>query len=268
MSYELYPNLLEIENGSSNDLIDLARRLEAASTLQRFLKRMPKSNFRTFLARCGRSGLNSSHIASLLRQHAETDDFRSTRGRLRFVQRCGTTKMQHEGKRLWGVKCSPRFADYHSLWPQAYFLNMLRDGRDVLASQLHTGSFNKSPEEVARSWVRSQDAFRAFEERHDVRARDVRYEDLVQQPEAEVRSISEFLQLSFDPRMIHFYQEDLTIFSSSHLSMARISNPIDQQSVGRWKKDLSTEDLHRFEALAGPSMRRLGYNPAQLDRPC
>ena len=92
--------------------------------------------------------------------------FGTSGDRLRFVERCCVLKMQRAGKTRWGLKGTSRFDDYVAVWPDAQIINMIRDGRDVLASQLKTGTFEKDPVRCGRGWVRTMEAFRKFAARH------------------------------------------------------------------------------------------------------
>ena len=180
-------------------------------------------------------------------------------GRMRFMESCSLAKMKAEGKARWGMKATARYESYLALWPRAYFLCMLRDPRDILASQQNTGAFNPVPEEVARAWASTALRFRELVADPSVRAYEVRYELLVRDPEPEVRKICEFLDLAYDERMLDFHKAELTVFSASHLSMDRITKPIDESRVGRWRSELSEEDLERFYAGAGEAFAALGY---------
>ena len=83
-------------------------------------------------------------VANLIDAHLdERDSFADVEGRLRFIERCAMEKMQREGKKRWGLKCNNNYRQYLSLWPNAQFLNLLRDGRGVVASQRTTGAFTQ-----------------------------------------------------------------------------------------------------------------------------
>jgi len=197
-----------------------------------------------------------------LKEHrADGLDFSDIKGRMKFIEKCCVTKMRNEGKSRWGLKCSNQYDDYLNMWPGAYFLNIIRDGRDVLASQLTTGSFNKTPAEVARGWVRTHLGFRKLIERSNVNALEVYYEKLVTQPETEIRKICNFLNVPFDKSMLNFYEQELTIYAkkTGHLSADRISKPIDSSKVGRWKKDLNKKQLEEFYSVAKDTMIGFGY---------
>jgi hypothetical protein len=258
MSYELYPTLLEwTDELPERDLVKGLRKAK----LERLGYKVPRSRgLRTYLARCARSGIDHCTFADLLEAHiSEGDGLSDLHGRMRFIERCCMAKMRRCGKRVWGLKCNNQYQDYLQIWPNARFINMIRDGRDVLASQLNTGSFNTTPEEVAVGWVNTHTRFCKFQTANPGRAIEVRYEDLTIDPEAQIRRLTEAMGLPFRPTLVDFYTQDLTIYKASHLSLNEVSKPITASKIGRWKKDLSIEQVKAFEAIAGPKLRDLGY---------
>ena len=252
MSYELYPNLLATPDAPAVDLADLADILSQAKNIKRAAKRIKLRELRTFLLRCDRGGLTHRDVAELLGRHRDDGlDFSTVEGRMRFVEKCCVMKMAREGKRRWGLKCSNRYEGYLSVWPEAHFLNIVRDGRDVLASQLNTGSFDKSPQDVGRGWSNAVMKFRAFAQRPDVKAREVYYEKLVTEPIDEVGRICEFLGIPFHESMLDFHKKDLTIYrAGGHLSMDRITKPLDASRIGRWRREVTPEQLDGFLSTA------------------
>jgi Sulfotransferase family len=211
MSYELYPNLLEL--GAGLDLKSLSRSLQSSwkTALGRVSLEalIPDKKVRTFFARCERGGVTLGEAGLLLeRLLSETLDFSSARGRYRFVELLGLEKMRKTGKSRWGMKCTNDLDGYLSAWKSPYFLNVLRDGRDVLASQLNTGDFKNTPTEVAVGWMNTHKRFEQYIAAPGVNARMVRYEHLVTEPESELRGIFEFLQLPFDPATLRHEEQD------------------------------------------------------------
>lgn len=258
MSYELYPNLLETE--STVDLEAVATSMAVARRSGDIRACAPSTGFATFVLRCARGGLSYADVAELLRQLCrEGRSLDEASGRMRLVELCGLEKMRRQGKMRWGMKCNNAYEDYLAVWPAAHFLNMVRDGRDVLASQLNTGSFNHSPRDVATGWQHTMRRFEQLIARGDVRARMVRYEALSADPEPELRSICNFLDLPFDPEMLQHHTLDLTVFKANHLSWDRITKKIDTTRIGRWRTDLSPEQLAEFVEVAGGDLQRHGY---------
>jgi len=257
MSYELYPNMLI--DAPAEDLHQVAAQLEDGNKVPADWP----NRFRTFFVRTARGGLDLAEVAGLLRDHAEAGlGFDNNAGRVGFVERCGQLKRHKEGKARWGAKCDSRYADYTEALPTASFLNVVRDGRDVLASQLTTGSFNTSAEQLAASWTRTHEKFRRMVRNGRIRGHEIVYERLVADPAAVAAEVCAFLGEDFDDQMLTFHQLDLSIFDATHLSMDRISQPVDESKVGRWRRELSDADVAAFEAVAGPTMREFGYEPS------
>ncbi len=270
MSYELYPGLLtslkEKRPGfrffyetKTNRII---KELNEAENMKSSVKNIEEKDLRTFFLRCSRGHLDNKDIARLLQQHIDEGlDFSNVRNCLKFIERCSIEKMKNKKKSRWGLKCTNQFHDYVNVWPNAYFLNIIRDGRDVLASQLNTGSFNKNIKGIAEGWVTTHMRFRELVKQNDTKAYEVIYEKLVNKPEEETRKICDFLNVSFEKSILKFYGQDLSIYAgpAGHLSLKRISKPIDNSMVGRWEKDLNKSQLKDFYSVAGDAMFQFGY---------
>lgn len=260
MSYELYPSLFKPFTQKKLN-IDGFYHILRENRKGRLLELDPRCKpLRTFIIRCQRGGLKRNEIIPLLDQHLSEGDGLSTDvGCLRFIARCARLKMDKEGKKRWGLKCSGAFTDYGSVWPNARFLNMVRDGRDVLASQLNTGSFNKGPAEVAEGWSNTLNKFRDLIEAGTIKGHEVFYEKLVMDPASELKEICGFLNLSYRDELLSYYSQDLTIYKSSHLSMDRICKPVDTSKLGRWREDLSQQQIDEFFAVARDTMIKFGF---------
>jgi hypothetical protein len=277
MSYELYPTLLlrfetpaAVEDRAEykgprtesipHDAEAVLGLLRRHRDLKSALGDVTDRNLRTYLARCQRSGLSADSLSGLLQMHLDSGlSFETSNARMRFMEACCRAKMVAQRKTRWGLKCSNQFEEYLLLWPHAAFINVIRDGRDVLASQLTTGSFDLSPEQIGQGWANTHQKFRAFAKKSSARTLELYYERLVRDPEFEARAICGFLGVPFEASMLRFHEQRLTIYSASHLSMDRIKRPIDETRIGRWRKELSDEQLCRFMSVAGETMAELGY---------
>jgi len=258
MSYELYPNLLETD--VNIDLTRVSKAIRKAWGSRALAACMPTPRFNTFVNRCDRGGLSKGEVAQLFERLAEEGHHTSQlEGRLRMVELCGLTKMNKVKKKRWGMKCNNSYDDYLSYWPTATFLNMVRDGRDVLASQLNTGNFKNSPSDLGRSWANTHLAFDRLVQSEGVSAKFVFYEKLTANPGTELQNICEFLSLDFAPSMLAHHEQDLTVFNAQHLSHARITQSIDTSMIGRWREDLTPQQVEEFVAAAGDSLKSFGY---------
>jgi len=152
-------------------------------------------------------------------------------------------------------------------YPQARRIHLVRDGRDVVCSLLERGWLNASRDREAddvggsygaraRFWVELERA-REFEQASDAtrtawawrryvsaaRSGDVfelRYEDLAADPERAAATLGE--QLGVEAAVL----------------LAPLSH-VHARSVGRYRRDLTADQLRDVEREAGPLLAELGY---------
>ena len=258
MSYELYPTLFD-DTLKGDVLAQVTERLISNKFRKDKVVEFVPAFFK-FVARAERGGIDAPTLGKLLdlfiRKYGDLDSYEM---KLLFIEKCCKHKMQKDIKSYWGLKCNNSYLNYLSIWPKANFINIIRDGRDVLASQLNTGAFKNSPAELGISWSNTHLKFRELMNEIPNQAFEIRYEDLVCSPEIELRVLIEKLNLPFNISMLNHSKRDLTLFKSHHLSMEQVKNPISNNQIGRWKKDLSAEVIEQFLSKARGTMLRFGY---------
>jgi len=186
---------------------------------------------------------------------------------------------QRFGKRHWGDKTPPyrrHLRHIFRLVPEAYFIHVIRDGRDVAISYrgLWFGP-GDNIEEQARFWV--AEITGAKDQARDVpQYLEVRYEELVAEPEKTLRTVCKNLQLTYAPVMLDYYRsadarmaEYVAPFGPVEsrpktaepyrLIHARTVLPPDPSRIGRWRAELPEADQTRYDAIAGPLLKELGY---------
>ena len=260
MSYELYPHLLGPERNENFTFAEFDKELKKAKKILLLASKLPTSGLGRFIIRCSRSNIQIDDLRQIVSEFKTQGlDFETSTGRCLFMELCCKVKMDKEKKSIWGIKCTGRYKEYMNVWPKAKFLNIIRDGRDVLASQLNNGEFNKTPAQVAKGGVSVHSSFRSMTQKNKGSGLEVFYENLVTHPELEIQKICNFLNIKFDSSQLEFYKKELTIHKASHLSGDRIAKPIDDSKISRWKKDLSKDQLHEFLEVAGESLDYYGY---------
>jgi hypothetical protein len=171
-------------------------------------------------------------------------------------------------KQLVGDK-TPRYVrsipTLSELWPQARFVHLLRDGRDVCLSVLAWGkgasNFSTWEEDTVSTtalWWEWQ--VRLGREAGAALGRDryheVRYESLVADPEAECAKLCAFLGLAYDPEMPRFHEGRTR--SQPGLTAKKAWLPVTA-GLRRWRDQMAPGDVARFEAAAGSLLDELGY---------
>jgi len=267
MSYETYEHLLMSSDGSTFELGEIADQVRLASggALKRSFGRRGKQldpNIKKFVGRAERSGINADGLIALLEEHFATGAVLATRtDRIRFVERLTKAKMQAEGKTRWGAKIVSTYDEFDSIYSDAKYLFMLRDGRDVAASRKMVGEFGQSIEHIADGWCRQIQKFEKFAEKAEGRAFFVSYEGLARNPVEELHELMRKLELEWSDRLISYHSLNLSIHrnATGHLSGDQVKGPISTESIGRWKRDLEETEASRFQDVAEDVLKQYGY---------
>jgi hypothetical protein len=182
----------------------------------------------------------------------------------RLVGALYTAYANQHGAARWGDK-TPTYTSHiellHRIFPRARFIHLIRDGRDVALSVLDTWGRRAHVDLVfaARSWVRRVAEACCSGGRFDPESYlELRYEDLVVEPEKELRRVCRFLDEDFHPKMLQFHLTAEEWIQEGGFHDA-VRNPLTTERIDRWRKEMSASDLRVFEAVAGPTLTGLGY---------
>lgn len=153
-------------------------------------------------------------------------------------------------------------------FPQSTFIFLVRDPRDGLRSARgHSGYWSSLPTQdqtggYIETWRQSVETYKTYEGVSSVLL--VRYEDFCRQPDEELRRVLGHIGLEMDPDQL-----DPSAYGAGHEEKvdahARLREPITPKSVGRWRNELSEDDVQRVERTLVKEMRALGYSPEYLD---
>jgi hypothetical protein len=153
------------------------------------------------------------------------------------------------------------------LFPAAQYVHLVRDGRDAATSflQMPAGTYTRTwahpdtPAEFACLWRIEVTAARALGRRvGSERYLEVRYEDLVAEPDRVVRAICAFAELEFEPDMLD-YAGSVDVAAKPH-QQRLLQAPT--QRVRDWRTEMAAEDARRFEEVAGDVLASSGYDVA------
>jgi ABC-type multidrug transport system ATPase subunit len=178
------------------------------------------------------------------------------------------------GKRLAGEK-SPAYVRHlpllFALFPWARTIHIIRDGRDVALSTLDWTRDDRGPSRYAL-WHKEPIAVCALRWRDLVRAgrqdgarlgparyEEVRYEDLVEGPEARLRQLSAFLEVQYATEMATYFEGRIS--RDPGLSAKKAWLP-PTSGLRDWRTQMSEQDTELFEAIAGKLLSQLGYERA------
>jgi hypothetical protein len=137
------------------------------------------------------------------------------------------------------------------VYPDAPIVHIIRDGRDVARSLLSTSWGPDTMEGAAEEWRSSVVAGRSAGASLP-RYVEVFYERLLSNPEAEIRSLYERLELEMTPEVM----ERVLIEADGAYNVDPLFPKIGS---GKWRTALSPSDLRTFDRVAGELLEELGY---------
>lgn len=177
---------------------------------------------------------------------------------------------------MWGDKNNfhiNHLTTLNSIYPEARFLHIVRDGRDVAcsyrevmqrkSSSPYSPRLNTDINEIATEWstnvLKVSDYLFALDASRRLL---LRYEDLVQNTESSVAGVCQWLGLQFEETMLEFHEANRRMKLEPALTLdwkQRTLEPISDDTVGRYRALLQTDEQILFAKVAGAALSRFGY---------
>ncbi|HUQ36134.1 MAG TPA: sulfotransferase [Aestuariivirga sp.] len=123
------------------------------------------------------------------------------------------------------------------LFPNARIVHCQRDPADTFVSafqnmMLSNHSYSYSPEDFARYYKEYSRLMSHWNRVLPGRIFNLRYEDLVSDPETKTRDLLEFLRLPWNSRCLRFHETDMAVKT---FSKQQVRSPVNRNSVGKWR---------------------------------
>jgi hypothetical protein len=201
--------------------------------------------------------------------HLERDEVRA-----RFARAIAAPMRKRaslNAKRRWADKSAFNvlvFDRLAALFPDARFIHLVRDGRDLAASLLErrwrapSGAVFDHCASVAgaaRYWASLTQRGLEEETLLGDRVLRIRYEDLAARPSETMQAICAFLVEPFEPTIVALEDRRPTLAGLELETADRLRRSVNQSAVGRWRRDLAADDAAAvFEAFR-PLFETLGY---------
>lgn len=173
-------------------------------------------------------------------------------------------RAESENNRIWICKSlvNIRFADQleeHGVNP--LYIYLFRDGRDVALSFKKAIVGEKHIFHIASQWKEEQEASLLLADQlGSNRVLKVCYEDLLTDPEKELRKICSFIGAEYNSIALSYYHS-----AESHKTALsgemwqNVEKPLISNNFNKFKKELKPEDILMFEQVAGDTLEKLGY---------
>ena len=179
-----------------------------------------------------------------------------------LIQQSIYKKIAEEETIIWGDK-SPNaqhyIKDLKLFIPEAKFLHIIRDGRANAYSMSKRSYQNLRLS--AQHWV-DGNIFGLVNQ--DILGMDnykiLRYEDLLTNPEKELKEVCDFLEIPFNKKMLDLSNNTL------QEEKQYVKSYFDTSKINAWQEQLSKKSIEQVETIQGPLLKKSGYelvtNPA------
>jgi len=148
-----------------------------------------------------------------------------------------------------------------SMFPDAHFIHILRDGRGVASSVMPLDWGPNTPEAVARFWVKrvgeatdAEELLREF----GVVSR-IRFEDLVSDPDESLAELCLEVFGSRPPETAEGSNDSAHLPGYTRGQHKLVGKQPEPSRADAWKTTLSGPDIEEFEAIAGPLLSHMDY---------
>ncbi len=158
-------------------------------------------------------------------------------------------QLQRDDKGCLVLMLHRHVAEALRIFPDAPVLHMLRDPRDVARSAIGMG-WAGTEYHGAIYWMRTErdwDRMRGMHPRAQVQ--DLHYEALIRDPETELRKVSGFFGVTYDPAMLAY--ADGSTYDAPDASL-----------VEQWRRKQTPQAVGLVEARLGSLLQSRGYVPS------
>ena len=227
-------------------------------------------------------GMKGNPEGSPLSQQALIDRARELGGRIDdYFQAYCLAVADRNGKVIWGEKTPRhifRLTEMLTAFPEAKAICMVRDPRAVVASYRdwrNQGGLNRDEDENFANAIKEEEqrakisyniliismlwratvnsALKARKQFGADRVRVVRYESLVDAPEAGVHEVCDWLGMDFHPEMLAIPMHNSSV--SAYEAKAGVSKSVAK----RWAKALSPQEIYIVQRMAGGHLDEFDY---------
>ena len=168
-----------------------------------------------------------------------------------MVQDFFTQLREADDREIVGATVHNHFDELTRLWPNAKFIHLDRDPRDVARSCVAMGWAGNAWAGIG-IWIAADDAWRRLAQRLPPERRlEVTFEELTRTTEPELARICEFLGVGYDPAMLAIEAD--TTYRRPSASEAR-----------SWRDSAPHQEVREMEARLGPRLALRDYEPSGL----
>lgn len=163
---------------------------------------------------------------------------------------------------IWGDKTPLNTLNLdwlNKLYPNAKYIHIIRDGRDVVSSYLKMGRYNNT-EDACRRWNKSIELGRKFGVDKGNNYYEIRYEEFVTSPKEEIKKVCNFLNIKHENGITNHKENNDILGDVNKLEHHNnLSRPINNDSIGKYERNLDKNEIKKIVSLIKDNLVELNY---------
>ncbi len=154
------------------------------------------------------------------------------------------------------------------LFPDAQFIHLIRDGRDCVASLKEMPWYTLDSFHAVSTWAEAIDAGGKLRRTlPEDTYYELRYEDLTDDPETELKKLCHFLDEDYSPSMVS-PREAASVAVPQHKVWHRNTHgEVTRSRVGSWASRLDDWEISICEHILGDRLESMGYELTGAQKP-
>jgi hypothetical protein len=149
--------------------------------------------------------------------------------------------------------------------PDIYWINIVRDPRDVLLSKKAT-DWSKNSKVLKHIFAGRVQLYLAetWRNKYPNSFYELYYEDLISNPEEELIKICRLLNLDYDSKMLDFTDSADKLVAEDELAWKKgVFSPVNKDNQSKWKEDLDVNSIAMVESLITPAFKLYSYKKSK-----
>lgn len=199
---------------------------------------------------------------TIRKEDLDFDKCRDLPGLINEIYRCYAKK---KGKLIWGDKTpgyTPDIRVLNKIFPHAKYIHIVRDGRDVALSLIQKNWGPSNFPIAIRFWREMVTLCHVqLSMLPSDRYIELRFEDLIKEPEDNLRAICSLLGIDYEEKMISDYSSEFSTLPDSVKTIhGNLQGRPSEEQCFKWKNVLDGPDQAIAYEIAGDLLDRQGYD--------
>jgi radical SAM superfamily enzyme YgiQ (UPF0313 family) len=150
------------------------------------------------------------------------------------------------------------------IFPEAKFIHITREYKDQISSMLNVNFEKPLISSLAYRWKYFNKIIQTFKEEHPESVFFLKYEDLVKNPEIEMKKVFNYLSVPYNENIFEFYKvkdDFVKTYSKEKVEKyhKELFQPINTSRIGTWLQNIDERKVKKIEAIIGRDAETFGY---------